>query len=210
MDFNRNVLKGKAILTIERKPPIRTIVNIFGLTISRVTKINGTRLKYYVGKRHADGSPFYIELPQLQTVDTTYNSNFECKIQIKYETSPNSSALYWLTPTQTADGLYSFLFSNKLIYARAWFPSQDTPSVKSIHILLRFLYQKIRVLMSALLENTFKGQQLDIYEFRQMTPISSYAVIAMDSLEKKNLFIGPMYSPKTNTLKNVSKRFVHT
>lgn len=36
---------------------------------------------------------------------------FRYKIEIKYETSPDATALQWLTAEQTAGGVHPYLFS---------------------------------------------------------------------------------------------------
>ncbi|XP_077282891.1 leukotriene A-4 hydrolase-like [Temnothorax americanus] len=175
VDFNQKVLKGRAILTIERKSSTNEIIlDNLGLVVSHVTDTDGTPLKYHVRNSHALGSSFCVQLPQ--TVDTTYNSI--CNIQIEYKTSPASPALYWLTPEQTADGRHPFLLSNnKLIYARAWFPCQDTPSVKFKYYAKISVQKSFSVLMSALLQKINVGPELAIYEFHQKKPVPSYAVI---------------------------------
>lgn len=38
-------------------------------------------------------------------------SYFRIKIQINYETSPDATALQWLTAEQTAGGVHPYLFS---------------------------------------------------------------------------------------------------
>ncbi|TGZ54739.1 Uncharacterized protein DBV15_11739 [Temnothorax longispinosus] len=197
VDFKQKVLKGKAILTIKKKSSISGIfLDNYGLIISRVTNIDGTDLDYHVGIHHIFGSSFYVELPP--TVDTTCNSNNECKIEIEYKTSSDSPALYWLTSAQTANGTHPFLLSNnKLIYARAWFPCQDTPSVKFTYTAKILVPKHFTVLMSALLQAVDRvGPELEVHEFRQIDPVPSYAVIiAVGSLqirylnEKSNMFI---------------------
>ncbi|XP_071580347.1 leukotriene A-4 hydrolase-like [Temnothorax nylanderi] len=190
VDFKRRVLKGKVILTITRLPSINQIIlDNLGLDISSVTNVlDGTPLHHHhVVTNSAFGSPFCVDLPP--TIDTTYNH--ECKIQIEYETSPNSPALYWLTPAQTGDGRHPFLLSNnKLIYARTWFPCQDTPSVKFTYSAKISVPKNFSVLMSALSHNNVdrEDQQLNKYEFRQHLPVSSYAVIiTVGSLRTKKL-----------------------
>ncbi|XP_071639632.1 leukotriene A-4 hydrolase-like isoform X1 [Temnothorax longispinosus] len=190
VDFKRRVLKGKVILTITRLPSINQIIlDNLGLVISSVTNVlDGTLLHHHhVVTNSAFGSPFCVDLPP--TIGTTYNP--ECKIQIEYETSPNSPALYWLTAAQTGDGKHPFLLSNnKLIYARSWFPCQDTPSVKFTYSAKILVPKNFSVLMSALSHNNVDREdpQLDQYEFRQHLPVSSCAVIiAVGLLQTKKL-----------------------
>ncbi|XP_024885831.1 leukotriene A-4 hydrolase-like [Temnothorax curvispinosus] len=189
VDFYGKVLKGKAILTIERKPSVNQIIlDCLGLFISGVTDIDDKPLNCHNidVDSAARGSPINVQLPQ--AVDIIYNSEY--KIQIKYETISTSPALHWLTPAQTADNLYSFLISNnKLIYARAWFPCQDTPSVKFTYTAKISVPKVFTVLMSAVLRNkNSENPKLDVYEFCQDKSVPSYAVIiAVGALEKEEI-----------------------
>ena len=53
------------------------------------------------------------------------------KLLINYKTHPESNALQWLKPSQTAGKKYPYLFSQcQPILARSMFPCQDSPSCK--------------------------------------------------------------------------------
>ncbi|XP_071559234.1 leukotriene A-4 hydrolase-like [Temnothorax nylanderi] len=196
VDFDEKVLKGKAILTIERTPSVNYIIlDRLGLVISSVADIDDNPLYIY----HYDtalGSPIHVVLPQV--VNIIYN--FEYKIQIEYKTTSKSSALHWLTPAQTADGLHPFLLSNnKLMYARTWFPCQDTPSVKFTYTAKISVPKTFTVLMSALLQDVCVGPERDVYEFCQDKSVPSYAVIiAVGALEIEKLNArSSLYAEKT-------------
>ncbi|XP_071639826.1 leukotriene A-4 hydrolase-like [Temnothorax longispinosus] len=187
VDFGLKVLEGKAILDIEWEPSSNEIIlDSYGLVVSSVTDtLTQINLEHQVGHCGTLGSKFAIQL--LQNV---YNCNNRCRIQIKYKTRPSSPALYWLTPEQTADGKYSFLLSNnKLTYARAWFPCQDTPSIKTTYSATIVAPMSYTVLMSASsvtkIPTSYKRM---IYKFSQKIPIPSYAVvIAVGVLEHDTL-----------------------
>ncbi|XP_071639628.1 leukotriene A-4 hydrolase-like [Temnothorax longispinosus] len=188
VDFDNKVLKGKAILTIKRKPSASEIIlDILKLVISSVTNVlDGKPLRHRIVKCSVLGSLFCVELPPAVDI---YTFNPECKIQIEYKTTENSPALHWLIPAQTADGKHHFLLShNKLIYARAWFPCQDTPSVKSTYTAKISVPKNYRVVMSAILNNEYESGELNVYEFHQMNPVPSHAVIiAVGLLEETKL-----------------------
>ncbi|XP_071580345.1 leukotriene A-4 hydrolase-like [Temnothorax nylanderi] len=181
VDFDRRVLKGKAILTITRQPSINQIIlDNLGLDIGRVTNaLDGTHLHRHIGINSALGNAIHVDLPSIIGTD-----NPDCKIEIEYETNPQSEALYWLTPAPTVYGSHPFLLSNnKLIYARSWFPCQDTPSVKFTYSATIWVRKPYTVLMSALSQCIHKDPELNVYVFRQKKPIPSYAVvIAVGSL----------------------------
>ncbi|XP_071636292.1 leukotriene A-4 hydrolase-like [Temnothorax longispinosus] len=184
VNFDRRILEGTATLTITRQPLINQIIlDSLGLKIIHVTNaFDGTRLHHHVQFNLAFGSSLCVNLPL--TSDTT-----GCIIKIKYETTPHSPALYWLTPAQTAYGRHPFLLSkNKLIYARTWFPCQDTPAVKFTYSAKISVEKRYTVLMSALSQRKKRGVERDAYIFRQEKPVPSYAVvIAVGSLWIKKL-----------------------
>ena len=56
---------------------------------------------------------------------------FSVKIKINYETTPNCTALQWLSPSQTAGKTHPYMFSQcQAIHCRSMVPCQDTPAVK--------------------------------------------------------------------------------
>ena len=71
-------------------------------------------------------------------------------LRIRYRTSPNASALQWLTPAQTAGGVHPFLFSqSQAIHARSIVPLQDTPRVRITYDATVRVPAPLRVLMAA-------------------------------------------------------------
>lgn len=96
----------------------------------------------------------------------SYCENSSYKVQIMYHTTPNCTALQWLHPGQTKDGLFPFLFSQcQAIHARTMLPCQDTPSSRftySAHVKIadRFAHS-IQVVMSANVR-TFNEGKLSI------------------------------------------------
>ena len=53
------------------------------------------------------------------------------RIAIRYTSAPNSGALQWLTPEQTAGKKRPYLFSQgEAIENRSWIPTQDSPAIR--------------------------------------------------------------------------------
>ncbi|TGZ52816.1 Leukotriene A(4) hydrolase [Temnothorax longispinosus] len=216
VDFDQRVLEGKAILTITRQPSINQIIlDNLGLDIGRVTNVlDRTLLDRHIDETNfAFGNAIRVDLPSIIGTD-----NPDCKIKIEYKTTPQSDALYWLTPAQT--GGHPFLLSNnkllffQLIYARSWFPCQNTPSVKFTYSATIRVRKPYTVLMSALSQGIHEGPELDVHVFRQEKKVPSYAVvIAVGSLRTKKFNKRISIFAEENTFQFQSthvNRFRHT
>jgi leukotriene-A4 hydrolase len=121
VDFDARRIGGTATLDIERRHDAREIVlDDNGLEIESAT--DGSRpLAFKIGARDANlGSPLSIGLRP----DTR-------RIVIRYRSAPDSGALQWLTPQQTAGKKAPFLFSQgQAIENRSWIPTQDSPGIR--------------------------------------------------------------------------------
>jgi aminopeptidase N len=121
VDFARSVLHGDATLTFRRPGAGPLDLDTSKLAIESVEDQAGRALPFVV---HAPepvlGARLAVELPP----DTT-------AIRIRYQTSPEASALQWLEPAQTTGGRLPFLFSQcQAIHARSVIPLQDTPHLR--------------------------------------------------------------------------------
>ncbi|KMQ94850.1 leukotriene a-4 hydrolase [Lasius niger] len=187
VDFDRKVLKGNAILHIDKTPSANEIIlDNRKLVILNITNaVDGPSLKPSVEADVEFGSKLVVQLPP------TVGDNTKCKIEIEYETSPDATALQWLTAEQTAGGIHPYLFSQcQAIHARSMFPCQDTPSVKSTYSAKISVPKELTVVMSALLDRVSENSDKKIYEFHQPVPIPSYLVaIAVGALVSKQ--VGP-------------------
>jgi len=104
-------------------------------------------------------------------------------VRIYYATRPDCAAAQWLPPSQTADGVHSYLFTQcQSIYARSLFPCQDTPGVKATYS------AKIRVpegytgLMSAVEKvpahvEEYQGRKYATSEWEQKVAVSCYLIV---------------------------------
>lgn len=109
------------------------------------------------------------------------------KLKIYYKTSPNASALQWLSKEQTSGKVHPFLFSQcQAIHARSILPCQDSPSVKFTYNATIHHQKELTALMSAVRVSSENG----VTSYTQAVKIPSYLLaIAVGDLYSKK--IGP-------------------
>ena len=109
------------------------------------------------------------------------------QVHIDYETSPDSKALQWLTPHQTAGGRLPFLFSqSQAILARTWIPCQDSPGVRMTYDAKVKVPRGMMAVMSA--SNPQDQSPDGVYQFKMEQPIPSYLIaLAAGDLEFRAL-----------------------
>jgi len=189
VDFQKQVLTGSVILTVEKVDPKaeNLILDTRHLDIeSVVSEADGSKLDFKVGAEGYVGSRCDIQLPA--------SENATVKVKIAYSTTQNCTALQWLNPGQTAGKRHPYLFSQcQAIHARSMIPCQDTPSVKSTYSAKISAPSEIAVVMSAVrqgeaAEDNQPGHK--VHRFVQKIPVQSYliAIAAGDLVSRK---IGP-------------------
>ncbi|KAK1166985.1 leukotriene A-4 hydrolase-like [Acipenser oxyrinchus oxyrinchus] len=190
VDFDSHAIKGNVALTIEALEDkfSSLILDTKDLKINKVTS-NGQDAKFTLGTAHSfNGSPLEITLP------FELSRGQHVIIEVSYETSPQASALQWLTPEQTAGKKHPYLFSQcQATHCRTMVPCQDTPSVKHTYYAQVSVPKELVAVMSAVRD----GQEADpkdsnrtIYRFRQAVPMPSYLIaIVVGALESRE--IGP-------------------
>jgi leukotriene-A4 hydrolase len=121
VDFAQQVLHAEATLTFERPGSGPIDLDTRDLTIDAVESLDGNALPWVLHPAEPIlGARLAIELPP-----------GSAGVRIRYRTSPDASALQWLSPEQTAGGRSPFLFSQcQAIHARSVVPLQDTPRLR--------------------------------------------------------------------------------
>ena len=123
IDFDKKVLKGTATLTVKRLQGTQLWLDTNMLKIKSITG----DLKSWEKKPDPEISQKGFGEPLL--IETKDQDNL--KFLIEYETHPSAPGLVWLDAHQTRSK-EPFMFSvNEPIGARSWFPTQDTPAVRS-------------------------------------------------------------------------------
>jgi len=188
VDFDRSVLTGTTLLTIQRvvDDAKTVILDVNKLDIHNVKdETTGQILEYTYGEAGNCGSKLEITLPE--------GNAKEMKLSVNYTTSPESSALQWLSPEQTAGKVLPYVFSQcEAIHCRSMLPCQDTPSVKAPYTAEITAPPGITVLMSAVPNGGPKeadnGKKK--FSFSQKIPVQSYLIaIAAGAIESRK--IGP-------------------
>jgi leukotriene-A4 hydrolase len=180
--FDQKVLKGTAVLTIERISPMAPLIlDTRDLKIEKVeTSADGTHFQastFSVGENDKTlGAPLTIPLPAKAD-----------RVRIYYSTSPGASGLQWLEPAQTAGKKDPFIFTqSQAIHARSWIPLQDTPSVRVTYTARVHTPRNLLAVMSA--ENLSGAARDGDYSFRMRQPIPSYLIaLAVGDLRFRKL-----------------------
>jgi leukotriene A-4 hydrolase/aminopeptidase len=110
-------------------------------------------------------------------------------VRIRYRTTPQASALQWLSPAQTAGGKHPFLFSQcQAIHARSVVPLQDTPRIRITFDAELTVPAALRGLMAAAHAGREEknGEAVERYVMPQ--PIPPYLLaLAVGNLESREL-----------------------
>ncbi|CAD6503196.1 BgTH12-02864 [Blumeria graminis f. sp. triticale] len=194
IDFPQKGLSGKVKLELESltdRESREIILDTSFLNISSVL-LEGTVHDDWSVKDRTEpyGSPLTIKL-----------SEGVCKgaivaVEIILSTTERCTALQWLTPAQTSNKKFPYMFSQcQAIHNRSIFPCQDTPDVKSTYEF--YIRSSLPVVASGLStgasefrpgKNGAAGSLL--YSFKQLTPIPSY-LFAIASGDLATGSIGP-------------------
>jgi leukotriene-A4 hydrolase len=97
------------------------------------------------------------------------------RFSIDLSTSPEASALQWLSPQQTKGGSHPFLYSQCFaLHARSIFPCQDTPSVRFTYDACIEVPQPLTAVMAAAGEGVEHREETSLFQFHMPQPIPSY------------------------------------
>jgi aminopeptidase N len=181
ISFPGRTLQGNVILTVERAagaaPEAPLILDSRDLKVAAVEAsadgLNFSPAQWQSGERDQIlGTPLTIRLMPAAT-----------HVRIQYETSPQASALQWLTPDQTADRQAAFLYTQgQAIHTRSWIPLQDSPGVRVTYSARIRTPKDLLAVMSA--RNERATHASGVYQFDMPQSIPPYLIaLAVGKLE---------------------------
>lgn len=177
VDFEKKSLSGTATLDIENKgKSSRIVLDHKNMVIEKV-EVDGSNATFEIG-------PYDTVLGAALSIPIQNNSQ---KVTVHYHTLPEAEALQWLSPEQTNDKKYPFLFSqSQAILARTWIPLMDAPAIRFTYDATIHVPKHLMAVMSA--QNPTEKNAQGIYTFRQEKPIPSYLMaIAVGDIAFKSL-----------------------
>jgi len=178
VDFKKQIIYGKASYQVESNNARAIILDQKGLDIIRVTLGKEERETFFTPEtgNRIDGHPLIINL----------FGNAK-QINIYYKTTSESEALQWLTPQQTSNKKYPFLFTQgEAILTRSWIPIQDSPQIRITYNATVRVPKNLLAVMSA--SNPQQKNDTGVYHFKMDQPISPYLIaLAVGDLKFKKL-----------------------
>ncbi len=179
VDFGSRTLECSALLRFDRSGVVD--LDTRDLTLLAVTTMLGVPLEYELAPAEpVIGSRLRVTMPE--GTDT---------MRISYITSPNASALQWLTPEQTQGKRHPFLFSQgECIHTRSFLPCQDSPGVRFTYEAEIKVPAPLRGLMAAghVAREPHVPSGLWIERWRMDHPIPAYLIaLAVGELESRDI-----------------------
>lgn len=179
VDFRTRRLHAEVTLTLKEASAGPLDLDTRDLDIRAVVDAQGKPLPFLLSPPEPIlGSRLRVELPPGLR-----------QLTVRYRTSPEASALQWLTPPQTAGGQHPFLFSQcQAIHARSVIPLQDTPRIRIRYKAALTIPKALKAVMAAgFVRREEPGvEAVEHYEMPQ--PIPPYLLaFAVGSLTAKEL-----------------------
>lgn len=166
VDFESKTISGIATYDLESTSGNEVIFDTRDLTIYEVTLDDKSKTEFTLGQTIA-GKEY---LGQKLTIKLKPDTR---KVSIKYSTSPDAAALQWLSPEQTNDKTWPFLFTQgQAILTRSWIPIQDSPGIRITYNATVRVPKPLLAVMSA--TNPTEKNNSGVYTFVMDKPIPAY------------------------------------
>lgn len=181
VDFDQNVIRSEANYSFDRPLSDVLELDIRDLHIISIEDSERKRqLPWEISSAFSFGQ--VLKIRETQRVNS---------LLISFITSPESAALQWLTPEQTAGKQSPYVYSQcQAILARTIFPCQDSPSVRFTYEAILRVPKGMTGIMAALPDGKKVDDHVEVFYFRMPHPIPSYLfAFAAGKIESRD--IGP-------------------
>lgn len=178
VDFDKQILSGKATHQLKNKGFNQVVFDVSGLEVEKVTKGRNEELaRFSITPEH----DFYGAALTVEIDDTTD------VVTIYYATTNKSFALDWLPAELTHSKKHPFLYTQgQAILTRTWIPIQDTPENRITYDAKLTVPKELLVLMSA--SNPKNRNEEGVYYFEMNQPIPAYLIaLVVGELEYRAL-----------------------
>lgn len=163
VDMDHKQISGNATWIIDNSNKQKQLVlDTYDLTIDS-TVVDGKTVPFTMGTHDPIlGTALHIPIQE--------NSKF---VAVYYKTGKDARALQWLSPAQTHDKKYPFLFTqSESIYARSWIPCPDGPGIRFSYSARVEAPKGLMALMSA--ENPMEKNDSGLYHFQMDSLVPAY------------------------------------
>lgn len=178
LDFDKQLVSGKAVLDVLAKPGVDTVVlDTDGLKIASVTDGAGQPLQWELGQA-VEGDENSLHGAPLTVRIGASDSEEPRQITVTYSAA-NADALQWLSPEQTAGGKHPYLLSQgQPTLNRSWIPTQDSPGIRQTWDARITAPMPLTVVMSGLSggEPEFIGNGRRAFSFSMDKPVAPYLI----------------------------------
>ncbi|KAL5569206.1 hypothetical protein UlMin_025781 [Ulmus minor] len=140
LDFASSTIHGSALLSLSQPHSGSLSLDARSLTIHSV-----------VEPKSSAPLPFSLSEPDpIKGCHLSVSLSNHSSLLLVFSTSPSSSALQWLSPPQTFNKTYPFVYTQcQAIHARSVFPCQDTPAARVCYSARLNIPRQLSAVMSA-------------------------------------------------------------
>ena len=171
VDFDTRVLTAKVVLHLAKPVVENTVLDLDtrDLTIESVVDDAGRAVRFTM---HV-ADPILGQRLELQLLAGVQF------VTVTYCTSPNASALQWLTPAQPRGGRFPYLYSQcQAIHARSIVPCQDSPAFRITYSASIDVPRSLRAVMAAAQGDRRESDQRAVESFTMPQPNWSLGLLA--------------------------------
>ena len=188
VDFEEEVLRGSVVLhmIVLDSSADQIILDTRDIDVDSVVFIS-TNGDTEIATFNMGESDDVLGTPLIISVPASIDTSADLAVRVGYKTSPNASALQWLSPELTAGGKHPMMFSqSQSIHARSWVPLQDTPAVRITYEAIIRTPGDLLAVMSA--NNDPLTPRRGEYQFDMPQPIPAYLL----AIAVGNFYFAPL------------------